>query len=257
MDSFADFIASAVEFLVGGVLFSLALLVLLNNQIDVNALSQGQVDLLAANSSLLFFIGIAIAYAVGVAAESMARWSFEWLLDRITVRTPQFLPERIVLTQAASAVSWYVRLRDGFVSACLGGQQLVADGPRVPFTIADRTAARDEREKQRSTVMTWHVSLYDDVQAQLKRLRLERVMALSLLVTTGALVWRSSWTAAGWSFVGLVVVSILVHARFGRYCKSIRRGYERVSEDKLRQTSGAVITSQPGLESAHEGGAIA
>ncbi len=254
MDSFADFIASAVEFLVGGILFSLALVVLLFESVDTSALTAGQIALLSANSSLLFFIGIAIAYAVGVAAESMARWSFEWLLDRITVRTPQFLPTRVPLTAQDRPTTPRERLRAWIVGLALGGQPLAAGDPSVGFTVQDRSAAREEREKQRSTVMTFHVSLYDDVQAQLKRLRLERVFALSLLVTTLALVGRSQWTAAGWSLCGLVVMSILVEARFGRYCKSIYRGYERVTEDRLRQTSGTVITGQAGP--APSGGAM-
>ena len=250
MDSFADFIANAVEFLVGGILSSLALVVLIVDHVDADRLTPAQVSLLSANSSLLFFMGIAIAYAVGVAAESMARWTFEWLLDRITVRTRQFLPSRVVVTAVDAPTTGRARLREWIVARALGAHPLAPGEPKVQFTIQDRSSAREERERQRSTVMTWHVSLYEDVQAQLKRLRLERVFALSLFVTTLALAGRQSWTAAGWALGGLVIMSVLVEARFGRYCKSIYRGFERVTEDKMRQTSGTVITGQEGVSTA-------
>ena len=93
MESMSDFVASAVEFIVGGILFTLATAFLIVTLISPDGwpvLSERQMEFVSANTTLLGIIFIAASYAAGVIGESLARSQLEWLLDRQTVRHAAF-----------------------------------------------------------------------------------------------------------------------------------------------------------------------
>ena len=85
--------------------------------------------------------------------------------------------------------------------------------------------AVEERERQRLSVMDRSDKLADAINAQLKRLRIERTLALSSAIATAAFVIRTDW---GW-FVGLLLLTCvavrLVEERFTRYIKTIQASY--------------------------------
>ena len=79
----------------------------------------------------------------------------------------------------------------------------------------------EEREKQRLAVIDRSDKLADAINAQLKRLRIERMLALSSAIATVAFVIRTDW---GW-FVGMLLLTCvavrLVEERFTRYIETI------------------------------------
>ena len=83
----------------------------------------------------------------------------------------------------------------------------------------------EERERQRLSVVDRSDKLADAINAQLKRLRIERTLALSSAIATVAFVIRTDW---GW-FVGMLLLTCvavrLVEERFTRYIKTIRASY--------------------------------
>jgi len=83
----------------------------------------------------------------------------------------------------------------------------------------------EARERQRLSVIDRSDKLADAINAQLKRLRIERTLALSSAIATVAFVIRTDW---GW-FVGLLLLTCvavrLVEERFTRYIKTIKASF--------------------------------
>jgi hypothetical protein len=83
----------------------------------------------------------------------------------------------------------------------------------------------EERERQRLSVVDRSDKLADAINAQLKRLRIERTLALSSAIATVAFVIRTDW---GW-FLGMLLLTCvavrLVEERFTRYIKTIKASY--------------------------------
>lgn len=229
----SDFVASAVEFIVGGILFTLAvafLVVTIAHPGSWPELSQTKMDFISANSTLLGIVFIAAAYAAGVVGESIARSSVELLLDRETVRSEAFTdppldvrPKKRAGKPAPEPSRWK-KLKTRLTELALG------DG----YTVAELKVARDERERQRAVVMR-HEQLHSEVQGQLKRLRLERVFTLSLALTTFALALRDEWTLFAITLVASAWGVWLVNTRFKRYCGSIARNHYLIDEQGVTE----------------------
>ena len=80
MESLSEFIAGAVEFVVCGILFLLAVLSLMwSLDAPVAQLVTSFKDIGGSSSAAIMFF--ALAYGTGVLTESLARWLFEVLLD--------------------------------------------------------------------------------------------------------------------------------------------------------------------------------
>ena len=234
METLSGFVASAVEFIVGGILFTLAVLSVLLSGVTYHHVDSQVVDLVSASTTLVAAVFVAISYAMGVVAESLARSMFEGLLDRVTVRTEAFRdPHGHPSSVTTVATHRRGALRSRLIELVLG------DG----FTVADRDAARAERERQRAVVMTFHVSLNSEVQGQLRRLRLERVFTLALMVAVVSLALRHDWLWVLGGGAALVLMVWLVKGRLERYAAAIARGSQRVEDDQMVQTSQQVSTS--------------
>ena len=242
MESMSDFVASAVEFIVGGILFTLATAFLIVTLISPDGwpvLSERQMEFVSANTTLLGIIFIAASYAAGVIGESLARSQLEWLLDRQTVRHAAFqtppwtavvkraTPLRKPPEPSALGRRWGA-FKTSLTERALGGD----------YDVASLKIARGERERQRAVVMTWHEQLNAEVLSQLKRLRLERVFTLSLGLTAIALAVRRDWLLFGAAAFAAVWGIWLVNTRFTRYCNSIARGHDLVSKERLTDPSG-------------------
>lgn len=231
MEDLSEFVASVVEFLVGGVFFTIAVIILLSGLIrGMPTLIDAQARMLSPESALFMALFLAIAYAMGVVAEHMMRGLFEVLLDRITVRRREFLDPPSLIGKGDGGErmpAWRNRLTQLF----LGG-----------YTIEQRNEARAERERQRAKVMTFHFSLHEEIQSQLKRLRLERVFTLSLAVVAVSLFLRGDARYALIATPSAGVLVWVVHDRFSRYRGAIVRYYKMVAEDNLTQTSSKVET---------------
>jgi hypothetical protein len=83
----------------------------------------------------------------------------------------------------------------------------------------------EERERQRLSVVDRSDKLADAINAQLKRLRIERTLALSSAIATVAFAIRTDW---GWCLGMLLLTCVairLVEERFNRYIKTIQASY--------------------------------
>lgn len=248
MESLSEFIAGAVEFVVCGILFLLAVLTLLWS------LGAPVADLVSSfkevgGSSSAAVIFFALAYGTGVLTESLARWLFEVLLDRITVRTPAFQraattppspppppmpgPDPVPATVTGprrdpASLRYHARdaIRGGWatiVGAVVRVLLGYRSGSGVWYTLEDRAGCREERERQRAIVMRTEGPLAAEVQGHLKRLRVERVYTLSVAVVALAMAARGSFAWAALGAVATVVLTFLVHDRLVRYAKAIAR----------------------------------
>jgi hypothetical protein len=227
VDSMSDFVASAVEFIVGGILVTLAAGFLVLTLVDPHGwptLSDQQMAFASANSTLLGIIFIAAAYAAGVVGEGLARVVMEPMLDRHTVRAKEFLPDElrarmdVKAAKADEAARRAIAVRRWRTRKLLGAN----------YAMEHRTAARYQREAQRAVVMR-HDQLHSEVQGQLKRLRLERVFAFSLGLTTAALLLRGDWTLGAIAAASALIAARLVHERSGRFASSIARNHKLVA----------------------------
>lgn len=225
LESLSEFVASAFEFLVGGILFTMSVVFLLTGGSTLPSLSESE-KLLPIDSTLVSIVFVALAYTMGVVGESVARSPFEILLDRITVRTDAFFQGNgAPANQEGSASGTRGTWRNRITELALGRE----------YTIRQLDLARAERERQRAKVMTCHESLHAEVQGQLKRLRLERVFWLSMAVTTVALAIRGYWQYTALGLVFTVCLVWVVNTRFKRYCGAIARAYKLVEEENLKQ----------------------
>lgn len=236
METLSDFVASAIEFIVGGVVFSGAVVLLLSTGADLPPVSDTTLTLLTSYAPLITVLFIAGAYAMGVIAESAARFAFEFLLERKTVRTVGFGATSAPLGGAGRPEPRTGMAR--FWEVLRFGRQ---------YTIEQGRQAIAEREEQRVRVMTDPATLNGEVQSQLKRLRLERVVALSLFVATVALA-RGGYR--GWFVIALIataVMVLLVRDRSGRYCRSISRANNFLGHEILGspEATGPLPTGRP------------
>ncbi len=235
METLSDFVASAIEFIVGGIVFSSAIVLLIGVGADLPVVSDTTVALLTSYAPLVTVLFIAVAYAMGVIAESAARFAFEFLLERGTVRTagfgatPQHPGSGGPTRRTRVARLWEV-VRFGRGYTMESGRQAIA-----------------EREEQRVRVMTDPATLNGEVQSQLKRLRLERVVALSVVVSTLALFIARDWGWFAVSVGALAVMIFLVRDRSGRYCRSISRANNYLGHQILGspEVTGPLPTDRP------------
>lgn len=242
METLSDFVDKAVEFLVGGMLFTMSVAFLISSGSTLPSLSDAEISLLSTNSTLVAIVFVAVAYAMGVVGESLARSPFEFLLDRMTVRTEAFCRPGVgAPTKEGPGPGARSTWRNRITEFVLGGE----------YTSRHLKLACAERERQRAIVMTCHVSLHAEVQGQLKRLRLERVFSLSLAVTAFSLAIRGQWQYAALGLVSTACMFVLVNSRLKRFCAAIERAYKLVVDEKLIQVAQGLSTSAPGNLDGH------
>lgn len=264
MDDLTDFVASTLEFIVSGVLFTAAAVFVGVSWAGAPNITADEMAWLKATPSLVIIGVVAFAYAAGVLAESFARAIFEPWLDRITVRRTEFQEAPL---DAESKESKTETEDEASVDAPLGAEiresgtetsKAVIVGMAAErdlktrwkeWTLGDGFTAQDcadrckGREQQRTVVMTLHPAVFAEVQSQLTRLRLERVFALSSGLVVIAFLFQREFVYASVSTIGASVVVWAVKARLDRYCGAISRGFKisthRAIMDRANELSAA------------------
>lgn len=275
MDELTKYAADVIEFIAGGILFLTALLiwgylyipVTLTGVIFPFATTLGEVSSLALGIGLL-----GITYTLGVFAEGASRVATEWRLRRLTCET---MRSEYVATPAgelaAAAESRLLeaghltltgtllqlrpcsRCRQTVITRRASSAQGLAteDGPLLQKLCAKDRAKIEERVRQRRLEEKreeWRSIAYrtasgaKSIDAQLKRLRIERTLLLSIALITVALATRAivnPWIAsennqadptALWilALSGAVLVAVcafLVNERFRRFLATITRAH--------------------------------
>jgi len=206
-----------IEYVVGGVVVSLALLLLAWSLFPAEVLEM-VVSLNQSQSSLLTTGGVATAlfaavvYAVGVISEFVGESAFRRRFDRVRgERFAKYIGEN----------------RELFDKDPILGK-LAED----PATKIDLDAASQCVGQMRFHVLMKSPSLYTDIDSQLNRLRLIRVLFLAELILTGAIVallLRHFSVYLVCSLLLVIVVGVAnwmaVTQRFHRYNRSVERAY--------------------------------
>ncbi len=219
-DGLAAFLDKGLEFVVGGTIFLAALVFAAASfgYAPAESLVSGG-GLAQITGGPLVVLMVVSAYAAGVLVESFCRFIFEWDLERVTVRHKPF---------AAAAKTPITKTSPGLRERVLGKA-----GPEGHFSRDFCGEAVRERERQRSHVMIRNVEFFQDVESQLKRLRLERIAAFSGVLLVLGFAARGEAGPLIVSVLATLVMFGLVHDRFRRYCAAISRSYERIDNDDL------------------------
>jgi hypothetical protein len=249
-DSLSAFIISSVEFIIGGLMLLIAGIYIgsattWDNETFYHRL---RLDIGGASTFGAIVILLALAYPLGILSESISRALMERDLVKVTADEAEFrkhlqMPPHPMPQTTEVA---YVR-RVGRVGKTLRWLDTFTWSKDESCAWVEK-ACVNERERQRTAAMRVPL-LYADVELQLKRLRLERMTLLSTLVVTLGLLIRmavallgdgiadATWLyLAGGSVFALAIsgmIALLVHSRFGRYCKSIARAFASVDDHRL------------------------
>lgn len=273
MDDLTKYAADVIEFIAGGILFLTALIIWgylwipesLTGVIFTFATGLGEVSSLALGIGLL-----GITYTLGVFAEGASRVVTEWRLRHITVEVMRDQYDQIpapALTKLRDArlsrsgpvarAGRFLRYRTCADCRALSSPQTGAETQPEPRTSSSAptrcsrhlaavekrvklTLIEHERERWRS-IASRSTSGAKSIDAQLKRLRIERTLLLSLVLITIALASRASlarwvetgvnhdlralWALALTSLLLSAVCAFLVNERFRRFLHTIDRSH--------------------------------
>ncbi|MGO3146203.1 MAG: hypothetical protein ACTIJ6_00845 [Leucobacter sp.] len=205
MEDFVKYLADIIEFLVGGVLIALAIVVsfalFFPDLVDPVMHTLFQIpDSIGLVVSLA---GLALIYGLGVIIEGVSRAVVEWRLDRVTVECISAFRQPPQELQGAELTQWAVRTREVW------------------------RAAAEADESGKSAITT-----------QLSRLRVERTFLLTSYIVMVALAIKSLVVSPaavnGYGLATLVMIAFsiilfrLVNVRFGRFVNGIIREYHRL-----------------------------
>ena len=228
-----------VELLVSGVLVVASLLFLIFSFFP-NEIKRGVVQLtlhwqeFTASQVVLAIVFISICYALGTLFEVIGMLLFEPLLQKIKKE----------------------RLR-AYLEA---NEPLLSKSPLLMFVLAnakDKKVPFVSHGEMRFYVLMQNASLYGDIDSQISRFRLVRVLfVVEFLFGIGILALLSRSASALIAFgllfdVLLIIVTIrAIHIRFHRYCRSIERSYkmlmlERLSDEGYRPTPRTADAAAP------------
>lgn len=198
-ENFGAFVAEAFEFIVGGMLLLGSVVFVILWFPHEATVTDDVIDYLGRTDQGLLVGGIAIglAYVAGVIGEGGAHKVFEWKLSRVT---------------------W---AHHPFREALL----LDAVTPKSTFDPVEAAVVCDERERQRTYVLSQHPRINNEVESQLKRLRIERLAALATALLLLGFLLRLEWRSSLLAVLLLAYLYWLVGRRFTRYCSRISTCY--------------------------------
>lgn len=209
--------ALIIEWLVAGVLILLAVISLVFSLFPVETRELlagfGRLSSLLTNEVVLATIVTAIAYAVGVLSEFAGWIAFEWWLDRIKMsRLPKYLRRN---------------------HAILKQSLLLAEYLATPPKALDLSTASALYGEMRFDVLMRSPRLYKEIESQINRFRLIRVLFLVELILFLAVVGqllRGSLPMLMGTMVLIIVIGcvnvVAIGYRFHRYCRAIERSYK-------------------------------
>jgi hypothetical protein len=262
------FISGAVEFIVSGVLLLSAGIFVLSawdqprhaigcslGVLDTSSGCDTALPIESLGGLTIGVLGLAFAYAFGVLAESVSRFLFEGRLDYVTCTTEALAPRPDSGMPASDDPAEPTARPRGRAQ-------------RKALVDERREAYVNERELRRLTVLQ-HPQLYLEIESQLRRLRLERVLLLMAgFVAFGfaaRLVNRiadddhglQGWAGAAAGLVGsLILVAILavvVRQRCSRYVNRIVVLYEVAATGDATENRQIVVVRLEGRESGEAG----
>lgn len=209
MDALAKLLAEITEFLVGGVLLVISLTVLAYVCFpdDVAALADRKVP--ESIGGALTIAAVAVMYAFGVMVESASRMLLERWLTAMTVATPEFGGQ-----PAPEPPTGWLRA----VLATVFFDRSLLARPRSEEAIA-------LRERWRTEATNYRESLGNTIEAQLKRLRIERTFAVCSAIVLVATVIAQVWVLVPVTALLVALSFRVVLERFGRYLKAIVRAH--------------------------------
>jgi HAD superfamily hydrolase (TIGR01509 family) len=214
-----------VEYLVAGVLASLALTLLAASIFpelisDLKSLF-AQHESLDAISPILAVVFAALAYGVGLVAEFLGEKTFEWWLDRIK----------------RGHLEGYLKKND----ENLHKSPLLAKYQKNPGDEIDESPVPIEIRligEMRFHVLMESAELYAEIESQLNRFRLIRVLVLVEAILTAAIIISLIRAGSPVLVFLLVVVVVLAIANVGavgrcfhRYCRAVERAYKTLVLD--------------------------
>lgn len=211
-----------IEIFVGGTLMCTAALFVLWSLFpaDLNELLHFWTARLTPSLAPLFVAVLgAVTYSVGLIAEFVARVCWEWRLDRIK---QQRLGEFVNANR--------LRL---LKSPCL--REYSADASaKIP-----EGAGKRKMGQMRFEIMTLSSELSREVESQISRLRLVRVLPfveLLFLLGAGRYYWRRPSGALVLGCIALLAILVAnigaIDSRFDRYCNNIERAYKILVLDR-------------------------
>jgi hypothetical protein len=214
-----------VEYLVAGILVLLALTLLAASIFP--ELISGLKSLFAQHESLdaisptLVVVFAALAYGVGLVAEFLGEKTFEWWLDRIKL----------------NRLEDYLKKNNGN----LHKSPLLAKYQKNPGDKTDESPVPIEIRligEMRFHVLMESAELYAEIESQLNRFRLIRVLVLVEAILAAAIVIsliQDYSPVLVFLLVVVVVVAIAnvgaVGRRFHRYCRAVERAYKTLVLD--------------------------
>lgn len=231
MEALAKLVAEVTEFLVGGVLFlgSLALLMHAFFSDAFRMLAERQLPETAGGA--LSIIALALMYAFGVIAEGSSRMLFEARLTQLTVQRQELFADRQRVARVVADLGGAAKTGEATEEASTPGLDEL--GSRMK-----RKVAIILREEWRAAATSYNESLGNTIEAQLKRLRIERTFVLSGLVCVVALAVEGNWVLVAVTAVLCVVGAMLVEERFKRFLGAIVRAHVIMAEGRAKFDSG-------------------
>jgi len=192
--------ALIIEFLVSGLLilfavFSLFLSFKTEETLSIlNIIIETYSEVL--KSSIFALVFMAFAYSVGVVSEQFARSLFEWRLNQIKNKRLRVF-------------------KDSYARNINATGDLFFDHGSMRFYVLQNGN-----------------SLYEEISGQISRLRLVRVLFVTMLLVAIAVIWQLlSEPSALMALLLLVLIALLfvngnaINRRFERYCRAIERSY--------------------------------
>lgn len=174
-------IAEVFEFVIGGMLLLAAIVFLILGLTPGETVTDDVLRYLQDSDQTLVIasIGIGLSYATGILGEGGSHAIFEWKLNRVTW---SHAPFRQAATERIA--------RRNRVAVAQGRDP----EPELPsgYTAGRLHLLKEERERQRTYVMSRHPLIHREVESQLKRLRVERMAAVSGVIFVLAFVLVAS-----------------------------------------------------------------
>ena len=213
-----------VECLFGGVLVLLALVLLIASLFPqpVGALGSllSECEFFDSTWSILAVILGAVAYGVGLISEYVGGEVFEWLLRRIKrTRLAKYLRANHANLNKSPILDEYQSVRPEEIVVTKEATKLIGE--------------------MRFHVMMESPDLYREIESQLNRFRLIRVLFLVEVIVTLAITIRMlrSYTPFLGCLLGLILAFACatvaaVGRRFDRYCRAVERSYKVLVLDR-------------------------
>jgi hypothetical protein len=226
-----------VEFVISGVIMSLAVFLLANSLFtvfdDLLTFIDAHSAWISANWGLLAIIGTSISYGLGVVSEYLGLVAFEWLLNKVKEkRMQELISSDSVIIQKSPLLLQY-KSDDDIQMTCKEVSAFYGD--------------------MRFHVMMENSRLYTQIEMYMNRFLLIRVLFLAEVIVLvsfliGTIKAFSALMASGLIFVALIAWAnfYAVKYQFEYYCRAIERSYKALLIGTAEEHNKSKIRNQEG-----------